>query len=289
MDKISPLLLMPDFPDYKLLDSGNGRKLEKLGGVITDRPEPQAIWPKAMDEAMWAKADAVFTGNDDEDGGRWQMNNDVPDTWLVTYDGITFEGRLTAFRHLGCFPDQAPHWAFMAKHLKPGMKLLNLFGYSGVASLVAAKAGAEVVHVDASKKAVAYGKENAALAKMADKPIRWIVDDALAFCKREVRRGNKYHGIILDPPKYGRGPDGEKWDFFADMPALLETLPALTETQDSFVILTAYALRASSMAMMSGLAAAYNNTGTFDCGELTVRDEAGRGFSTAMWARRVSS
>lgn len=283
----SPLLLAPAFDDYQLLDSGDGRKLESLGGVITDRPEPQAIWPKAMDDAAWGKAHAVFTGGDDDEGGRWQMRGDVPSTWPVTYDGITFHGRLTAFRHLGCFPDQAPHWAFMAARLKPGMKLLNLFGYSGVASLVGAKAGAEVVHVDASKKAVGYGKENAELAGMADKPIRWIVDDALAFVKREARRGNRYNGIILDPPKYGRGPDGEKWDFFEDMPTLLEALPAITAEEDSFVILTAYALRASSMAMMSGLGAAYGGKDTFDCGELTVRDAAGRGFSTAMWARRV--
>lgn len=282
-----PLLLTPDFADYQLLDSGNGRKLERLGSLITDRPEPQAIWPKAMDDAAWAKAGAVFTGADDDDGGRWQVKGDVPAMWPVDYDGILFHGRLTAFRHLGCFPDQAPHWAFLAERLKPGMKLLNLFGYSGVASLVAARAGADVVHVDASKKAVGYGKENAELAGLADKPIRWIVDDALAFVKREARRGNRYNGIILDPPKYGRGPDGEKWDFFEDMPKLLEALPAITADEDSFVILTAYALRASSMAMMSGMQAAYGNTGTFDCGELTVRDDAGRGFSTAMWARRI--
>lgn len=273
---------------YTLLDSGNGRKLESLGGIITDRPEPQAIWPKTLPESEWAKAHATFTGKDEEsDNGNWQVKDGTPTVWPVTYKGLTFNARLTAFRHLGCFPDQALHWDYLATHLQPGMKLLNLFGYSGVASLVAAKAGAEVVHVDASKKAVAYGKENAELAGLSNKPIRWICDDALAFCKREVRRGNRYHGIILDPPKYGRGPDGEKWEFFSNMPALLETLPALTEpAPGSFCILTAYALRASAEAMASALATTYTPLGgTTTHGPLTVTDAAGRTFATALWSR----
>lgn len=274
---------------YTLLDSGNGRKLEHLGGIVTDRPEPQAIWPKALPEAEWAKAHAIFTGKDDDsDNGNWTIQTGTPSVWPVAWDGVSFHARLTAFRHLGCFPDQALHWDYLKTHLQPGMKVLNLFGYSGVASLVAARAGAEVVHVDASKKAVGYGKENAELAGLSSKPIRWICDDALAFVKREARRGNRYHAIVLDPPKYGRGPDGEKWEFFEHMPALLETLPTITEPgKASFCILTAYALRASAEAMASALATAYAPThgGTTSHGPLTVTDTAGRTFATALWAR----
>lgn len=278
---------------YTLLDSGAGRKLEQLGTVITDRPEPQALWAKSLPESAWAAAHAVFNGDDDDgDGnGRWNVKEGTPTQWQVEWNGpsgnLAFHARLTAFRHLGCFPDQAPHWEYLATHLKPGMKLLNLFGYSGVATLVAANAGAEVVHVDASKKAVGYGKENAELAGLAHKPIRWICDDALAFCKREVRRGNQYHGIILDPPKYGRGPDGEKWEFFANMPALLETLAPLTvNDKGSFGILTAYALRASAEAMASSLQEAYKPLqGSTTHGTLTCTDAANRSFATALWAR----
>ncbi|MFZ2587329.1 MAG: class I SAM-dependent methyltransferase [Alphaproteobacteria bacterium] len=274
---------------YTLLDSGNGRKLEQMGTVVTDRPEPQALWPKALPDNAWAAAHAVFNAEDDDgDGnGRWNIAPNTPSTWPVAWDGLPFHARLTAFRHLGCFPDQALHWEYLKTHLKPGMKLLNLFGYSGVATLVAARAGAEVVHVDASKKAIGYGRENAELAGLDKKPIRWICDDALTFMKREVRRGNQYHGIILDPPKYGRGPDGEKWEFFANMPALLETLAPLTiNAQGSFGILTAYALRASAEAMASSLAEAYKPLqGHTTHGTLTCTDAANRSFATALWAR----
>ena len=284
-------MTQPGAIDYALLDSGHGRKLERLGRVVTDRPEPQAIWSPRLPGAEWHKADAVFTGADDESGegnGRWQVKDGTPQTWPVTYDGLAFHGRLTPFRHLGCFPDQAPHWDMLRAHIKPGMKMLNLFGYTGVASLVAARAGAEVVHVDASKKAIGFGKENAELAGLQNKPIRWLTDDALAFARREVRRGNKYHVILLDPPKFGRGPDGEKWEFFDHVPELLAAVAQLTEEQNSLAILTAYALRASAVAMESALKDAYANTGAFTHGDLTVTDAAGRAFSTALWAKRTS-
>jgi 23S rRNA (cytosine1962-C5)-methyltransferase len=176
----------------------------------------------------------------------------------------------------------------MRAHINPGMKVLNLFGYTGVASLVAARAGAEVVHVDASKKAIGFAKENAELAGLSGKPIRWLTDDALAFVKREVRRGNRYHVLLLDPPKFGRGPDGEKWEFFDNVPELLEAAAQITEPGDSLTILTAYALRASAVAMESALRDAYNGTGAFTHGDLTVTDQHGRSFATAMWARRQS-
>lgn len=272
---------------YTLLDSGNGRKLEQLGDVITDRPEPQALWKLTLPSSAWAKAHAVFTGGDESDEGRWQIKEGTPKEWRVAWDDLPFWARLTAFRHLGCFPDQALHWEYIKQNLHAGDTVLNLFGYSGVASLVAARAGANVVHVDASKKAIGYGKENAELAGLTNKPIRWLTDDALSFVKREQRRGNTYKAIILDPPKYGRGPDGETWDFFTDMPKLLDILPSITRNEPgAFVILTAYALRASAEAMASSLSEAYKPLGgTTTHGTLTCTDNTGRSFATALWAR----
>lgn len=287
MKKISsPLLLAPEGVDYTLLDSGNGRKLERLGGVISDRPEPQAVWERKLPQAEWDKAVAVFapkSGDEEGDGGNWEVYGDVPERWEVAYRGMPFYGRLTPFRHLGCFPDQAPQWDWLRATIKPGMKVLNLFGYTGVASMVAAKAGAEVVHVDASKKAIGFGRENTDLAGLSEAKIRWICDDALAFAAREGRRGNKYDVILLDPPKYGRGPDGEKWEFFGGMPALLHDIAQLTSA-GSAVWLTAYALRISSVALGTMLAEAMPK-GTVEIGEFVSGDAFGRCFTNSMWAR----
>lgn len=279
-----PQLLMPVGVDYEMLDSGEGRKLERLGSVVSDRPEPQAVWARKLSEKEWAKADAVFApkAGDEDDGGRWDVRDGVMDKWPVTYNGMAFYGRLTPFRHLGCFPDQSPQWAWLEEVVKPGMKVLNLFGYTGVASMVAAKAGAEVVHVDASKKAIGFGRESLELAGMADAKIRWIADDALAFVAREVRRGNVYDLVLMDPPKFGRGPDGEKWEFFEGMPQLLQDVAAITKPGGT-VWLTAYALRVSSVALGTMLQEAVG--GEVTIGEFVSVDKAGRGFTNSMWAR----
>ena len=282
----SPSLLTPQGVDYEMLDSGNGRKLERLGSVVSDRPEPQAVWEKKLPQSAWDKAVAVFapkSGDEDGEGGNWETHGKVPERWEVGYDGMKFYGRLTPFRHLGCFPDQAPQWAWLAKNTKPGMKVLNLFGYTGVASMVAAKAGAEVAHVDASKKAIGFGRESLELAGMTDAKIRWLCDDALAFVAREVRRGNTYDIIILDPPKFGRGPDGEKWEFFAGMPGLLADVAKLAKP-DGAVWLTAYALRVSSVALGTMLQEALPK-GEIQTGEFVSQDAFGRSFTNSMWAR----
>jgi len=279
----APLLLTPTGVDYELLDSGHGRKLERLGELTANRPEPQAIWAPALPQAEWAKAAATFAPkNDDDDSGNWQTAPGTPEQWPVTYNNLQFYGRLTPFRHLGCFPDQSPQWAWLEEAVKPGMKVLNLFGYTGVASLVAARAGASVTHVDASKKAIGYARENAELAGLQEAPIRWICDDALAFAARESRRGNTYDIILMDPPKYGRGPDGEKWEFFANLPALLESTAKLTH-KGSRVWLTAYALRVSSVALGSMLQTALG--GSVEIGEFVSEDRSGRRFTNSMWAR----
>ena len=282
----SPILLTPVGVDYALLDSGHGRKLERLGGVVSDRPEPQAVWAPKLPEAEWKKAVAVFApkaGDEDGDGGNWEVAGSVADKWPVSYNGMAFYGRLTPFRHLGCFPDQSPQWAWLEEVVKPGMKVLNLFGYTGVASMVAAKAGAEVVHVDASKKAINFGKDNCELAGMPGAKIRWMLDDCMAFVAREVRRGNTYDVILMDPPKYGRGPDGERWEFFGGLPEFLADVAKLTAPQGR-VWMTAYALRVSSVALGTMLQEAMP-AGKVEIGEFVSADAFGRSFTNSMWAR----
>lgn len=286
---------------YRLLDSGHGRKLEQYGRLIIDRPEPQAMWQPRLSESEWHKADAVFTGGKitqkdfDEDDGRWAFRNKALDTWVAGYKDISFFGRFTPFRHVGFFPEQTPHWNYMTDRLQnmQSPALLNMFGYTGVASLLAAKVGAQVTHVDASKKAINFAKENQELSKMNDAPIRWICDDAAKFAEREVRRGRQYQGILLDPPKFGRGPNKEVWNLFEDLPPLLENCRQILDPKSGFLILTTYAVRASHFAFYElcreifGFAQGDKRIQT---GELVIREEphneqAGRYISTSMFCR----
>lgn len=283
---------------YTLLDSGYGRKLEQIGGVVVNRPEPQALWAPALPETEWAKAQATFAPKTDEgDGGNWQKAASLPEKWPVTWENVQFYARLTPFRHLGVFPEQAPQWEWLQETVRPGMRMLNLFGYTGVASLVAAQNGASVVHVDASKKALTFGRENAELAglgqqnvksdviqqKNAAGAIRWIPDDALGFVQREARRGNQYDVVVLDPPKFGRADDGTVWEFLRDMPTLLEALSKVVKPT-GHVWLTAYTLRLSGVALASMLRATLP-PGATTSGEFTATDQAGRSFGVSMWGR----
>lgn len=282
-------LITSGWDDYALLDSGHGRKLERMGGYVLDRPEPQAMWQPRR-TALWDKADAIFTAGGDEDDnthGRW-VNNSIPQTgWETQFNGISFRGWLTNFRHVGYFPEQVAHWEWLQQQTKQGMKILNLFAYSGVHSLVAASKGAQVTHVDASKKAIQWAKDNQALNDV-NWPIRWIVDDALKFVQREARRGNLYDGILLDPPKFGRGPDGETWDLFLHLPELLEACAALLKPDSgSFLLLTSYAIRASALAF-GQLVADTIPRATVTCGELCVQeDESERLLPTSMFTRAI--
>ncbi len=206
-------------------------KLEQYGPYRIVRPEGQAIWLPSLPQKEWDQADAVFTGNTDEEGmGRWAFPKEpLGETWPMQHDGISFHGRFTSFRHVGVFPEQAAHWSYMDGLVREGVKsgrsvkVLNLFGYTGLASLVAARAGAEVTHVDASKKAILWARENQEMAGLSDKPIRWICEDAMKFVQREERRGSFYDIILLDPPAYGRGPSGEVWQLFEHLPAMVDT------------------------------------------------------------------
>jgi 23S rRNA (cytosine1962-C5)-methyltransferase len=287
------LLLTTDgFADYRLVDFGEGRKLERFGRFLVDRPEPQAMAGRRRPD-LWGKADAVFLGtaaDDEGSDGRWKFLGRAVETFPVSYNGVPFLGRFTPFRHLGFFPEQAPHWDFASERLQAlgrPAKVLNLFGYTGVASLVAAKAGASVTHVDASKKSVGFARENQALGALKDAPIRWIVDDAIKFTAREERRGSRYDGIILDPPKYGRGPNGEVWDLFRDLPRMLELCRAVLVEEPAFVIVTAYAIRASYLAVHELCRERFADLGgAIASGELAVREEGSdRLLSTSLYCR----
>lgn len=276
--------------DYALLDSGAGRKLERYGPYTVVRPEPQAMWPPRLSDDVWAKADAVFDPSDEEDAGKWRFRGKPKESWPMAWGDVRFHARFTAFRHLAFFPEQAANWSWLDQRVRalPGQpRILNLFGYTGVASLVCAAAGAHVTHVDASKKAIAWARENAALSGLEDRPIRWICEDARRYVQREVRRGSRYDGIILDPPKYGRGPDGEVWRLFENLPELSGLCAELLSDNASFMLLNAYAERISGAALSSlMLSKLPGRAGVIDWGELTlVEDVPDRQIGMSFYGR----
>jgi 23S rRNA (cytosine1962-C5)-methyltransferase len=275
--------------DYRLADSGDGRKLERCGPFSLVRPEPQCLWRPKLDREVWAAADAVFDPSDEDEAGRWRFAGQAPEAWPMAWGRVRFLGRFTAFRHLGFFPEQATNWSWLDERLRAGsgQRVLNLFGYTGVASLVCAAAGAAVTHVDASKKAIGWARENAELSGLADRPIRWICEDSRRYVQREQRRGSQYDGIILDPPKYGRGPTGEVWRLFDDLPELLRLCVGLLSERAGFLILNAYAERVSGLSLASLLAEAMaGRGGRIDWGELALMEEAGeRGVGLSFFAR----
>jgi 23S rRNA (cytosine1962-C5)-methyltransferase len=287
------VIATPGFADYALLDSGAGRKLERYGRFVVERPEPQAMWQPALEPGVWLRADASFksSGEEDGEGGRWHKNKPLPETWNLRVLGVTMLGRLTSFRHMGLFPEQLPHWQWMLDRLGEVRgetpRMLNLFAYTGAASLIAGRAGAEVTHVDASKRAIAWAKQNQAVSKLGEAPIRWILDDARKFVAREVRRGKSYHVILVDPPKFGRGPEGEVWDVFLHLAPLLRDCANLLAPGPASLVLTTYAIRASALAtdalVRECLAV---RPGATESGELAVVEEsAGRLLPTSLFSR----
>jgi 23S rRNA (cytosine1962-C5)-methyltransferase len=280
--------------DYGLIDSGGGRKLERYGRFTVVRPEPQCLWrPRAPE--LWEKADASFDPEDEEEAGRWRFSGPpAPEAWPLAWEGVRFHGRFTAFRHLAFFPEQAANWDWLKARVS-GLdrpRVLNLFGYTGVASLVCAAAGAEATHVDASKKAIGWARENAELSGLQDRPVRWICEDARKYVGREVRRGSRYEGIILDPPKYGRGPSGEVWRLFEDLPELAGLCAELLSEKASFLLLNAYAARVSGVALAHLLAERLQaRPGRIDWGELALcEDDAdGREIGLSFFARWSAS
>ena len=286
---VQPLVMEgAGWADYGLVDSGHGRKLERYGKFRFIRPEPQAMWSPRL--AQWDAHAEFVPGSDEDGGGRWQFLQDVPrDGWPLAWNDARFTAQCTPFRHLGFFPDMAPVWDWMLGQLGDATdaQTLNLFGYTGVGSLALSRCG-PVTHVDASKKSVAQARQNATLSAMAERPIRWLVDDAAKFTAREVRRGKRYDGIILDPPKFGRGPDGEVWRLEESLPGLLADCRQLLDTESRFLFLTVYAVRMSSIAIGGLLAELLADLpGVIEHGDLAVREEGvgGRLLPTAIFAR----
>jgi len=263
-------LIAEPWPDWELVDSGNGRKLERYGPFTVARPEPQAMWAPA--NAEW-DPDATFVpGSDEEGGGRWVHHRDVPKQWQLSRGPVRFDATLTPFRHLGFFPDMAPQWDWMREKAADA-DVLNLFGYTGVGTLLLSDAGARLVHVDASKKSVEQAKENARLSGLAENPIRWMVDDASKFTAREVRRERRYDGILLDPPKFGRGPTGEVWRLEENLAPLLADCRKLLDENSRFLVLTVYAVRMSALAIAELVKQVLGDLGgTVEAGEMTVRE-----------------
>ena len=292
--------------DYQLLDSGGGLKLERFGPYVFVRPEVQAMWKRLLPQSDWGQAAAIFKPSGEEAGGHWDFKRKVADKWELSYpldlppgESGSFDGQLrfwamtTPGRHLGVFPEAAPNWDFVADAVKTAgrpAKVLNLFGYTGLVSLAAAAAGAQVTHVDASRKSVDWARQNQALSNLNDKPIRWIVDDALKFVLREIRRGAHYDGILIDPPKFGRGPKGEVWEVFKSLPQLMHACRQLLSPDPLFLVLTVYAVKASAIHLGQLLAEVSTDFGgTLEVGELANREgggaNEGRLLSQAVFAR----
>lgn len=266
----------PGWKDYQLLDSGNFEKCERWGEVIFVRPEPQAIWAKADPVKHWEDAHAVYSRNGQD--GEWRFLKEIPDSWTIPWEDLTFNIRPTSFKHTGLFPEQASNWKYIRDIVKPGMKVLNLFGYTGGATLAAASAGGEVVHVDASKPVVTWARENAEASGLADKPIRWIVDDVQKFVGREIKRGNQYDLIIMDPPAFGHGPEGEMWQFEDDLGPLLEQCQQILKLGAQLIV-NAYSLGFPALAIENLVRSVFPEAKIISLVELTLQESSDRAFA----------
>lgn len=280
------ILTTPGWEDYELLDTGDGHRLERFGKYRLVRPDPQIIWKPRLEKSEWLKADAVFA----KEKEAWQNKNAVPSKWLLKYEDLSFWCQLTPFKHTGVFPEQSLQWSWMKNQIitaKRPTNILNLFAYTGIASLVAAAAGAKVTHVDASRPTIGWAKENQKASKLENKPIRWILDDAMKFVEREIKRGVRYDGIIMDPPIYGHGPTGEKWNFYTSFPKLMDLARKVLSPEPLFVIINAYAISASSLMLENVLKDfAKDLGGEIEVGELALQETLSkRLLSTGIFAR----
>ena len=279
--------------DYELIDSGNGKKLERYGSYTLARPDPQALWLPKLSESIWNKADAVFIRK-----GKitdWKKKKDLPENWKINFGGLVMEIQTTTFKHTGLFPEQLSNWIWMeekiaqhkARNTKHKVKILNLFGYTGGATLVCAKAGSEVVHLDGSKLSIAWARRNQGESGLYDKPIRWILDDAVAFLKREVKRGNKYDGVIMDPPAFGHGPKGEVWKIEENFTELMELSRKVLSEDPIFFLINGYASGFSSIAYENNLKDIMKKyKGTIEIGELAIgENKTGRLLPSGIFAR----
>ncbi len=263
--------------EYELFDSGNGEKLERFGKYILRRPDPQALWERALPIKKWQEADAFFSRTAEK--GKWEFKKGVPASWQIELMDLTLKIAPTPFKHTGLFPEQFPNWLWTEEKIKERMKsekeisVLNLFGYTGVASLVCAKAGAKVTHVDASKAAITWARENAELSELKEAPIRWILDDALDFVKKEIKRGKKYDGVIMDPPAFGRGPKGELWKIEDNFVELVNACKEILSEKPLFFLVNGYAAGFSSIAYENNIKDLQQKFGgEIEVGELAIEE-----------------
>lgn len=274
---------------YELLDSGDHQKLERYGSIIVARPDTQAVWTRA-DEKQWTRADAVFAWHGGK--GSWKIENKIPDPWIVELEGTKLLAKLTSFKHTGIFPEQAPNWQWLRERVLAvknnsgkAPKVLNLFGYTGAASIVAALSGADVTHVDSSKTSVEWAKANASASGVPSDSIRWVIEDARAYVKREIRRGEKYDGILLDPPAFGRGNKDEVWKIEEDLLPLLQSLSDIFQnSKESFFLLNGYASGYSPLSFSQLTESVFKKV---DCqfGELRIRETSTRELPAGMYVR----
>ena len=268
------MFLTRDWTDYEVLDTGGGEKLERWGEVVLQRPDPQTIWPRA-DEGLWKRADAVYHRSE-KGGGEWEFRRRLQDRWAVGYGELRFWVRPTGFKHTGLFPEQAANWDWMAGLIqnsgRQGLRVLNLFGYTGGATLACAAAGAHVTHVDAAKGMVLWAKENRELSKLPETSFRFIVEDALRFVQREARRGNTYDGVLMDPPSYGRGPSGEVWKLENELYGLVSACAGVLSASPLFFLINSYTtgFQASVLSNMLEKCVASRFGGVIDSQELCL-------------------
>jgi 23S rRNA (cytosine1962-C5)-methyltransferase len=279
----------PNWSDYKLVDSGNNRKLEKFGPYLIIRPLANCTWQPQLGQGEWLKADAIFKGE-------WIKKTNLPEAWPIRWQNLTINCSLLPFGHVGIFPEQAPHWQWLSEKIKPVAKsaqphVLNLFGYTGVASLVCAAAGAKVTHVDSSFPAIGKARANQELSNLVDKPIRWIKEDVLKYVGRELNRGVKYDGIIMDPPKFGHGPHGEIWSLSKSFPQLLDICQQLLTDQPLFVLANAYAFDTDKQ-LQTVLQPFFTNlkeNGNWQFDQLKINETTGRKYLNMGWFAKWES
>lgn len=279
-----------DWEDYALLDSGNEGKLERFGPYVTARPEAKAFWSRSLDPAEWSRADAVFIEGTGQGGSHWKFRTRLEPRWAMRYRQLKFWVEPTPFRHMGVFPEQAASWDWLHALIKNAgrpVNVLNLYGYTGLATLAAATAGASVTHIDASRKSITWGRDNQNLSGLDTRPIRWIPEDAMKFVRREIKRGTRYDAIIMDPPKFGRGPQGEIWKLDDSLNSLLDECRKLLTPQPLFVILTVYAASVSPLSIYYLIKdMMHKHAGTTTAGELVLKEKsAGRLLPSAIFAR----
>jgi 23S rRNA (cytosine1962-C5)-methyltransferase len=275
--------------DYELIDCGGFEKLERFGKYILRRPEPQAIWDKSLPENDWSDLTHAYFKKDkgSQEKGEWIRLKQIPDRWFIDYplEGqiLKFKIAMSSFKHVGIFPEQAVNWDFIKKHTKPTDKILNLFAYTGGASLAAKQSGADISHVDSIKQVISWAKDNMEASKLDN--IRWVVDDAMKFVQREVRREKKYQGIILDPPAYGRGPDGEKWILEEQLNEILKECKKLLDPENHYLILNLYSLGFSALIVENLIKSIFGSVPNIQIGELYIEDKYNKKLPLGIYCR----